>query len=110
MAGKKKKKILTAMSANRVIARNPMFQAAGQEELDNLRTGSAIGNLVADDILSGEQLKEFADFMRAKGAEQHIGPDFLVACDNLGFDPASKEPQLPGTTRTLKPAQVTGLA
>ena len=103
-------KMLTAMSANRVIARNPMFQAASQEELDNLRTGSAIGNLVADDILSGEQLKEFADFMRAKGAEQHIGPDFLVACDNLGFDPASKEPQLPGTTRTLKPVQVTGLA
>ena len=48
--------------------------------------------------------------MRAKSAEQHIGLDYLVACDNLGFDPVSKVPQLPGTTRTLKPVQVTGLA
>ena len=65
---------------------------------------------MADNILSGEQRKQFADCMRAKGAEQHIGADYLVACDNLGFDPASKVPQLPGTTRTLKPVQVTGSA
>lgn len=103
-------KMLTTMSTNRVVSRNPQFQAASREQLDDLRTGAVIGNLLADDILSKDRVREFADFIRARGAKNTLAPTMMSLATILALSNFPGWLSYQALTGLSSAVQITGLA
>ena len=97
--------------ANTRVVVQQKFRTVSEAEATDVQTSGELQHLVDDHgHLSPDDVESIRGDMRSRGGEVHVGPDYLRACNELGFIPHAQQPQLKGSSFIYKAVQVTGMA
>lgn len=85
------------------------FEPANNTQLELVRQSEGLQRLItADGPLSEQDKQDFRELTTARGADQYLVPNHLLAGDSLGVRPGTLAPQLAGTKRVLRHSQIVG--